>query len=152
MVRSLVPFDVTICGIPDLDKFRDAKVTHVLSIIDPQEPEPGSFRFYPSHERLTLRFDDVVGAYPGFQAPERGDLKKLLDFGQSLQSSGQDGHLLVHCHAGVSRSTAATDTSAAIRPYSIMVAPDRSLIRRASRAAITGSFEREMLCCQLLIP
>jgi predicted protein tyrosine phosphatase len=108
MVRSLVPFDVTICGIPDLDKFRDAKVTHVLSIIDPQEPEPGSFRFYPSHERLTLRFDDVVSAYPGFQAPERGDVKKLLDFGQSLQSSGQDGHLLVHCHAGVSRSTAAT--------------------------------------------
>jgi predicted protein tyrosine phosphatase len=108
MIRSLVPFDVTICGIPDLDKFREAEVSHVLSIIDPQEPEPEAFRFYPSHERLTLRFDDVVGAYPGFQAPGRDDVKKLLNFGESLQSSGQDGHLLVHCHAGISRSTAAT--------------------------------------------
>jgi len=108
MVRSLVPFDVTICGIPELEKFHDAKVSHVLSIIDPQEPEPEAFRFYPSHERLTLRFDDVVGVYPGFEPPGRDDVKKLLDFGQSLASSGKDGHLLVHCHAGISRSTAAT--------------------------------------------
>jgi predicted protein tyrosine phosphatase len=108
MVRSLVPFDVTICGIPELDKFRDARVSHVLSIIDPQEPEPDAFRFYPSHERLTLRFDDIVASYPGFQAPGRDDVKKLLDFGQSLDSAGREGHLLVHCHAGISRSTAAT--------------------------------------------
>ena len=107
MVRSLVPFDVTICGIPELDRFRDASVTHVLSILDPHEPDPEALQRYGAHRRLLLRFDDVVAPYTGFQAPAQSDVERLLEFGAQLPAEAHDGHLLIHCHAGVSRSTAA---------------------------------------------
>lgn len=46
---------------------------------------------------------------PGRLPPERGDVERLLAFGHELAAqiaSAQAPHLLVHCHAGVSRSTA----------------------------------------------
>src|SRR5205823_13899199 len=61
---------------------------------------------FDPHQRLELRFHDVIEAGPGWTVPERQDVELLLTFGRAL-SEVQDPHLLVHCHAGVSRSTAA---------------------------------------------
>ena len=44
---------------------------------------------------------------PAAIAPTRDDVSRLLAFGREL-SDAETCHLLVHCHAGVSRSTAAT--------------------------------------------
>ena len=44
---------------------------------------------------------------PGRYPPTRDDVIRLLEFGREL-SDAEACHLLVHCHAGVSRSTAAT--------------------------------------------
>ena len=107
MVRSLVPYDITICGIPDLDSHREKGVTHVLSIIDPDEPDPSAFKRYKGVRRLLIRCDDVVAPYAGFQPPSREDVQKLIEFGATLTDEAHDGHLLIHCHAGISRSTAA---------------------------------------------
>jgi predicted protein tyrosine phosphatase len=51
----------------------------------------------------------VIEPLPGWVAPERWDVELLLAFGRDLaEARGTAGaHLLVHCHAGVSRSTAA---------------------------------------------
>jgi predicted protein tyrosine phosphatase len=107
MIRTLVRYDITICGIPELDLHREAGVSDVLSIIDPYEPEPVVFdRFHP-HRRQTLRFDDVMSRSAGAQAPEDDHLEALLAFGQAIEQAGDATHLLIHCHAGVSRSTAA---------------------------------------------
>ena len=107
MIRTLVRYDITICGIPELDLHREAGVSDVLSIIDPYEPEPVVFdRFHP-HRRQTLRFDDVMSRSAGAQAPEDDHLGALLAFGQAIEQAGDATHLLIHCHAGVSRSTAA---------------------------------------------
>ena len=104
--KRLVPFQVTICGIDELGVHCAAGVTHVLSILDPGWPEPEAFAAFDPHRRLELRFHDVIEADPGCVAPERLDVEQLLTFARDL-TKARDTHLLVHCHAGVSRSTAA---------------------------------------------
>jgi predicted protein tyrosine phosphatase len=104
--KRLAPFQVTICGIDELGFHWEAGVTHVLSILDPGWPEPEALGAFDAHRRLELRFHDVIEAGPGWIAPERLDVEQLLSFGHDLTES-RGTHLLVHCHAGVSRSTAA---------------------------------------------
>jgi predicted protein tyrosine phosphatase len=104
--KRLVPFQVTICGIDELELHCAAGVTHVLSILDPGWPEPEAFGAFDPHRRLELRFHDVIETEPGCVAPESLDVEQLLSFGRDL-TEGKGTHLLVHCHAGVSRSTAA---------------------------------------------
>jgi hypothetical protein len=87
--KQVMPFQLTICGIDELECHCAAGVTHVLSILDPGTPEP-----------VPLSGFDI------WIAPERWDVQLLLAFSRDLPLSTQ-AHLLVHCHAGVSRSTAA---------------------------------------------
>lgn len=100
------PMKQTICGISELSSHCGAGVTHVLSILDPEAPDPGEFGAYPPHDRLTLRFHDIVAPAQGLIAPERKDIEALLGFGRRIAGNPTD-HLLIHCHMGVSRSTAA---------------------------------------------
>lgn len=104
--KRLVPFQVTICGIDELGFHCEAGVTHILSILDPGWPEPEALGAFDPHRVLELRFHDVIDASPGCIAPESLDVEQLLTFGRDL-AMARDPHLLVHCHAGVSRSTAA---------------------------------------------
>jgi predicted protein tyrosine phosphatase len=97
----------TICGIPELGSHCEAGVTHVLSILDPEWPDPPEFEDYAPHRRIALRFHDIIEPTPGRYAPTRADVARLLVFGRELIRA-DTCHLLVHCHAGVSRSTAAT--------------------------------------------
>jgi predicted protein tyrosine phosphatase len=104
--KRLVPFQVTICGIDELGLHCEGRVTHVLSILDPGWPEPEALCAFDPHRRLELRFHDVIEAGSGYIAPESRDVEQLLAFGRDL-TEARGTHLLVHCHAGVSRSTAA---------------------------------------------
>jgi predicted protein tyrosine phosphatase len=99
-------FQVTICGLEELACHCAGGVSHVLSILDPGWPEPNSLSGFGLERRLKLRFHDVIEAQPGWVAPERWDIELLLAFARDLDRS-RNTHLLVHCHAGVSRSTAA---------------------------------------------
>ena len=102
---------LTVCGLHELCTYQDAAVTHVLSILDPGFPDPQDFSTYGPHERLTLRFDDIIEPLPGMSAPEYRHIEALLEFGRGLPGDGDPlSHLLVHCHAGVSRSTASLVT------------------------------------------
>ena len=96
----------TICGLQDLNDHRSAGVTHLLSILDPEAPDPTQFVYYPALERLTLRFHDTILPHPDYVLPRRADLEAVLAFGRSLPQ-GDTTHLLIHCHMGISRSTAA---------------------------------------------
>lgn len=107
MKPDFTSFRVTICGIPELDEHCAAGVTHVLSILDPEWPDPAAFASFSPHRRLALRFHDIIEPVPARLAPTQADIERLLGFGQELAAHA-DGHLLVHCHAGISRSTAAT--------------------------------------------
>jgi predicted protein tyrosine phosphatase len=103
------PFKITICGIEELSEHSDANVTHVVSILDPSTPEPEAFGRYGEHAKLELRFHDVIEDHvPGFVSPGRHHVEELLAFGRdALAEPGEHGHILIHCHMGISRSTAA---------------------------------------------
>jgi len=104
--KPLVPYRLTICGLAELERFCRDGVTHVLSILDPEWPEPEPFAAFDSHHRECFYFDDVIAVRAGARAAERHDIERLLRFGETL-TRDDVRHLLVHCHAGVSRSTAA---------------------------------------------
>jgi predicted protein tyrosine phosphatase len=97
---------ITICGIPELGEHCQAGVTHVLSILDPGWPDPAAFNDFGPHHRVALRFNDIIAETPGEILPTRADVALLLDYGREVMAAGADTHLLIHCHAGVSRSTA----------------------------------------------
>ena len=105
---GFVPYHVTICGLDELVDHSGRGVTHVLSILDPHYPDPDDFGSYGELERLELRFDDIIDPVPGKILPAVEHVESILRFGHSLASAGASARLLVHCHAGVSRSTAAT--------------------------------------------
>jgi predicted protein tyrosine phosphatase len=95
-----------ICGLDELDLHAGSGMTHVVSILDPEWPEPEAFALYDRHERLRLRFHDVIDEDPmiEIEAPQLHHVEAILQFGDALDGA----RLLVHCHAGISRSTAAT--------------------------------------------
>ena len=97
---------VIICGIPELSQHCAAGVSHVLSIIDTHEPRPAALDDYLDIDHELIRFDDVVAEYPGFEACTPNHIAKVLAFGERAHAV-PDSHVLVHCHAGVSRSQAA---------------------------------------------
>ncbi len=99
----------TVCGLEELSGHGEAGISHVLSLLDPGTPEPVAFEGYGVHRRTTLRFHDCLG--PGTDKhgttlvpPEREDVAAILAFGGDLRDAS---HVLVHCHYGLSRSTAA---------------------------------------------
>ena len=98
-------FRLTICGIPELAEHGAAGVTHVLSILDPDTPDPPAFEAFAPHRRLALRFHDIIEPRADCAAPQKADVERLLAFGHELTDAA-GSHLLIHCHAGISRSTA----------------------------------------------
>ena len=102
------PFMITVCGLEELAGHADRQVSHVLSILDPDQPEPEAFGAYGEHARLELKFHDIIEETPGFRAPQPEDVAKMLEFGRDILRDPENlRHLLVHCHMGISRSTAA---------------------------------------------
>ena len=97
---------VTICGIPELSQHCSVGVSHVLSIIDTHEPRPPVLDSFSVIDHELIRFDDVVAEYPGFEACTPRHIERLLAFGERAHAKA-GSHVLVHCHAGISRSQAA---------------------------------------------
>jgi predicted protein tyrosine phosphatase len=102
--RSLQP-DLTIhhvCGIDELGVAPLAAASRIVSILDVYGPAPEELRAV-SVPVLTLRFDDVT--YPSDPAAPRAEhVRSLLAFDAD---AADDERLVVHCTAGISRSTAA---------------------------------------------
>ena len=51
---------LTICGLEELESHSTRAVTHVLSILDPEWPDPEAFTAYDPHHRTILRFHDAI--------------------------------------------------------------------------------------------
>jgi predicted protein tyrosine phosphatase len=98
---------ITICGISELGEHAAAVgITHVLSITGPNSPDPPELAALGAHRRLIMHFDDLIRPERDRIAPTRKDVERLLAFGREVGAT-PNAHLLVHCLAGVSRSTAA---------------------------------------------
>jgi predicted protein tyrosine phosphatase len=167
-VGAMIDWSVrhTICGLPEVDEHGRKGVTHMVSILDPGEAEPSSYYWEQVPERLTLRFHDAIVPYPQFVLPKRQDLAAILAFARGVPES-DPAHLLIHCHMGISRSTAAAaavllqarpdtdedglfDHLVAVRPKawpnSLMIGHADFLLGRGGRlTAALGRFYRRQL-------
>ncbi|USQ93632.1 tyrosine phosphatase family protein [Caulobacter sp. RL271] len=82
-----------------------ASVDHVLTLLSPDADAPSI-----AAPRTLLRFNDIVEPRAGLVAPSAADVAAILALAGTAT-------LLIHCHAGVSRSTAAAYILAcAVRP------------------------------------
>ena len=103
---------LTICGLDELDAHGTASVTHVLSILDPGlsraarlrrlRPAPSADHALPRHHRPLARL--------GGARARSMSRRWSSSAGSSTTPARISSHLLVHCHAGISRSTAAMAT------------------------------------------
>jgi hypothetical protein len=68
-MQTTASFKITVCGIEELTQHCEARVSHVVSILDPTWPVPSSLHTCREHGRLELRFDDVIERVPGKVPP-----------------------------------------------------------------------------------
>jgi predicted protein tyrosine phosphatase len=78
------------------------KVTHVVSLLGPEVMHP--CLLLPEERHLRLTFHDIAEPLAGLVHPEPYHVQQILAFVGSWDRSGA---MLIHCHAGISRSTAA---------------------------------------------
>lgn len=96
---------LSICSVHDLPLLMDYRPSHIISILDPDYRKPHTPR---SKTSLDLRFHDILNQQHGLHPPGVIDIQRLLEFGAQLPSpKHKSTHLVVYCHAGISRSTAA---------------------------------------------
>lgn len=79
-----------------------ARIRHVLSIDDPGSRPPTGF--HERRSKLRLEFHDVQHDTQHTIAPDTRDILAIIAFARAIAE--QPGGLLVHCQAGISRSTA----------------------------------------------
>jgi predicted protein tyrosine phosphatase len=84
----------------------DPGVTHVLGLLGPESQHPELGLAEDNHLRLV--FHDITGPMEGMVAPMRGHMEAIIDF---VERWDRSGGLLIHCWAGISRSTASAFTA-----------------------------------------
>jgi predicted protein tyrosine phosphatase len=106
-------------------------VRHVVTLLAPETPLENP-RGVDQERHLKLFFHDIVQHMDGHTPPTTADAEKMLAFFQSWQ---REAPMLIHCWAGISRSTAAAFTALCmLRP----AADEEELafeLRRASPSA-----------------
>jgi predicted protein tyrosine phosphatase len=77
-------------------------VKSVISILGPETPHR-NFAGVDSEQHLKLTFNDINVLTSGLVAPRASDAVQLVAF---IRNWNRDQPLLIHCWAGISRSTA----------------------------------------------
>jgi predicted protein tyrosine phosphatase len=83
------------------------KASHAISLLSPESQFPVfSSITQGNHLRLTLH--DIAADMPGMNAPQSSDAKRLISFIEKWDATLP---MLIHCWAGISRSTASAYTA-----------------------------------------
>lgn len=98
---------VTVCGVGEIVGHQERAITHVLSLLDPDADEDHRFSSFGDHRRKLLTFHDIIESVAGKTPPTQGHVEEILAYGREIESAPESEKLvLIHCHMGVSRSTA----------------------------------------------
>ncbi|MFA7173901.1 MAG: protein-tyrosine-phosphatase [Kiritimatiellia bacterium] len=106
-----LPYKISICGLRELPQFETRGITHLLSIDSPGSPTATPEWFTGTHWHVAFvdfeskKMAAIFGATP----PAKRDAELILELGDTCLTTSRtcNTHLLIHCLAGVSRSTAA---------------------------------------------
>ena len=112
----------------------------LLTLLSPDHPET-DWRRFACQRHLRLAFHDISEPRPDMVAPDRDVMQAVLDFGRASQDQRA---LLIHCWAGISRSSAAAyviacdrnpgferDIAIELRRRSPSATPNRLMVRLA---------------------
>lgn len=98
---------IEVCSLDEAKKrLRSKQYTGSISIGDIGEPSP-SFSFHKNCKLLRLEFDDVCWSShitEKDRLPNQNDIQKIIDFAKTFKGNDE---ILIHCHHGISRSSAA---------------------------------------------
>lgn len=103
-------FSIAVCGEEEVPRFHKDGITDILTCVSPERPviKPN----WPTlRNHLIVRCDDVEEPLPHHTHPTEDHVLQMIAFGQDALQRSQRGNVvrvLVHCAAGISRSTAAT--------------------------------------------
>jgi predicted protein tyrosine phosphatase len=82
-------------------------VAHVVTLLAPNTPHDMPHGIAPDRH-LKLYFHDIIAPMDGHTPPRAADAERLITF---LQAWDRQDPMLIHCWAGISRSTAAAYTA-----------------------------------------
>lgn len=136
---------IHVCSLADLHAtVKDTGASHVLTVMAnvAQVQRPESV-LEANHLRVSM--DDITEHMDGFVAPNDSHIGQVLDF---VRSWDRHAPLVVHCYAGISRSTASAFAAACmlnpgrdersiarqIRAASPIAQPNRLLVTLADKA------------------
>lgn len=136
---------IYVCSLADLHPtVKDTRASHVLTIMAnvAQVVRPETVQ---DANHLRVQVDDITEVMDGFVAPNEGHITQVLDFARGWDRRAP---LVVHCYAGISRSTASAfaaacmlnpdrderDIARRIRAASPIASPNRLLVSLADQA------------------
>ena len=101
---------IHVCSLARLEETIEATgARHVVSLVSTGTPLTRPAMIEEANH-LTLFMHDIIEALPGLEPPEAHHVERFLDF---VRGWPRRTPLIVHCYAGISRSTAAAYIAAA---------------------------------------
>jgi predicted protein tyrosine phosphatase len=133
---------IHVCSLALLpDIVQATRASHVITVMADvrQVRRPPSIAV---DNHLVISMDDIIEPADGFVAPQRDHVEQVLDFGRRWDRTAP---LVIHCYAGISRSTASAfaiacalnpereeaDIARRIRKDSPTAHPNRLIVRHA---------------------
>jgi len=112
-------------------------VRHVVTLLAPDTPSERPHGVAPDNH-LKLHFHDIVAPIDGHTPPSVKDAERLIGFFESWDRADP---MLIHCWAGISRSTAAAYTALCLlRPEA-----DEEALARELRAASPSATPNKLI-------
>ena len=90
------------------DAARELRPSHLVTLLDPTDDMPTPEEV-PGHRHLRLGVHDIATARAEFVAPDAAHVEELIAFARDWDRTRP---MLIHCWAGISRSTASAFTIA----------------------------------------
>ncbi|MEH3116103.1 MAG: protein tyrosine phosphatase [Methylorubrum populi] len=113
------------------DTIAASGASHLVTLVTPGSAVERPAEISPEHH-LRVAFSDIVAPLDGHRPPGEEHVRAVLDF---VQAWPRENPMVIHCYAGISRSTAAAFAAAcALRPDRDEAALAHELRRRAPSA------------------
>jgi predicted protein tyrosine phosphatase len=140
---------ILVCPLSQVERVCAARApARLISLLDPASAFPKPVGL-PVELHLKLPMHDIVDEHPDWQAPQAAQVDQLLAF---VAGWDRGAPLLIHCFAGISRSTATafiaacvqnpqtdeTEIAWALRRASASAYPNRRLVALADSALGRG--------------
>jgi len=126
------PMTLIVCALSQIHNvIRKRQPSHMVTLLSPAEMIDTP-RGVPADRHLRIKVNDIAETTPGLVAPDEAMVDRIVKFGAGWTA---DSPMLVHCWAGISRSTATAFILACERNPDVSEATVAQALRTASRYA-----------------